>query len=68
MRHIVVFSQTSLIIHGDADQNVPIAASGLASAKIVKNATLKIYPGAPHGLTITHKDKVNADLLAFLKD
>jgi len=46
---------------------VPIGASAMLSSKIVKNSTLKIYPGAPHGLTDTHKDKVNADLLAFLK-
>lgn len=61
------FDRPTLIIHGDGDQIVPIGASGLASAKIIKNATLKIYPDAPHGLTITQKDKVNADLLAFLK-
>lgn len=61
------FDRPTLIIHGDDDQIVPIAAAGLASAKIVKNATLKVYPSAPHGLTVTEKDKVNADLLAFLK-
>jgi non-heme chloroperoxidase len=43
-----------------------MGAAGLASAKIVKNATLKVYPGAPHGLTDTHKDQLNADLLAFV--
>jgi non-heme chloroperoxidase len=57
----------TLILHGDADQIVPIAAAGLLSAKIVKNATLKVYPGAPHGMCTTLADKVNADLLAFLK-
>jgi non-heme chloroperoxidase len=57
----------TLILHGDADQIVPIVAAGLLSAKIVKNATLKIYPGAPHGMCTTLADKVNADLLAFLK-
>jgi non-heme chloroperoxidase len=46
---------------------VPIGASALLSSKIVKGATLKIYPGAPHGLASTHKDQLNADLLAFLK-
>jgi non-heme chloroperoxidase len=46
---------------------VPIGAAGLTSAKIVRNASLKIYPGAPHGLTSTHKGKVNVDLLSFLK-
>jgi non-heme chloroperoxidase len=57
----------TLIIHGDDDQIVPIADSGLLTAKIVKNATLKVYPGAPHGLTATHKDQVNGDLLAFVE-
>ena len=61
------FDRPTLIIHGDDDQIVPIATAGLASAKIVKNAVLKVYPGAPHGLIVTEKDKVNADLLAFLK-
>ena len=46
---------------------MPIGASALASAKLVKHATLKVYAGAPHGLTDTHKDQLNADLLAFLK-
>jgi non-heme chloroperoxidase len=45
---------------------VPIGASALCSSKLVKNATLKIYAGAPHGLPITHTDQLNADLLAFL--
>jgi len=57
----------TLILHGDDDQIVPIADSALLSAKIVKDATLKVYPGAPHGLCTTHKDQVNADLLAFIK-
>jgi len=61
------FDVPTLIIHGDDDQIVPIAAAALASAKLVKHPTLKIYPGAPHGLTETHKDRVNADLLEFLK-
>jgi len=56
-----------LIIHGDDDRIVPIGAAALRSAKLVKNATLKIYAGAPHGLAYTHKDQLNADLLAFLK-
>jgi non-heme chloroperoxidase len=59
------FDVPTLIIHGDDDQIVPIGASALLSAKIVRDATLKIYPGAPHGLCSTHKDQVNADLLAF---
>jgi len=62
------FDVPTLILHGDDDQIVPIGASALLSSKIVKNSTLKIYPGAPHGLTATHKDQVNADLLAFLKE
>jgi non-heme chloroperoxidase len=61
------FDIPTLIMHGDDDQIVPIADSALFSAKIVTGATLKIYPGAPHGLCSTLKDQVNADLLAFLK-
>ena len=57
----------TLIIHGDDDQIVPIAASANLSSKLVKKATLKVYPGAPHGLCSTEKDKINADLLAFIK-
>jgi non-heme chloroperoxidase len=59
----------ALIVHGDDDQIVPIADSALLSAKIVKDATLKVYPGAPHGLanTIAYKPTFNADLLAFIK-
>jgi non-heme chloroperoxidase len=60
------FDVPTLIIHGDDDQIVPIGAAALNSAKLVKNAVLKIYPGAPHGLADTHKDQLNADLLAFL--
>jgi non-heme chloroperoxidase len=61
------FDVPTLILHGDDDQIVPIEASALLSAKIVKGATLKIYKGASHGMCTTHKDQVNADLLAFLK-
>ena len=61
------FDVPTLIIHGDDDQIVPIGAAAHRSSKLVKNATLKVYPGAPHGLTDTHKDLLNADLLAFLK-
>jgi non-heme chloroperoxidase len=57
----------TLIMHGDDDQIVPIADSALLSAKLVKNATLKIYKGAPHGLCTTIKDQINADLLEFIK-
>jgi non-heme chloroperoxidase len=61
------FDVPTLVVHGDDDQIVPIGAAGLASAKIVKNAVLKVYPGAPHGLADTHKEQLNADLLAFVK-
>jgi len=57
----------TLVIHGDDDQIVPIGAAGLLSAKLVKNATLKVYPGGAHGLPDTAKDQINADLLAFIK-
>ena len=61
------FDVPTLIVHGDDDQIVPIGASALLSSKIVKGAILKVYPGAPHGMCSTLKDKVNAELLAFLK-
>ena len=61
------FDIPTLIAHGDDDQIVPIASAALISSKIVKNAELKIYPGAPHGLASTHADMFNADLLAFIK-
>jgi pimeloyl-ACP methyl ester carboxylesterase len=76
---IVAFSQTDftedlkgitipvLVIHGDDDQVVPYADSGVLSAKLVKNGTLKTYKGAPHGIPTTHADQVNADLLSFLQ-
>jgi non-heme chloroperoxidase len=57
----------TLIIHGDDDQIVPIGISAMRSSKMIKNATLKVYKGAPHGLCTTHKDQVNEDLLAFIK-
>src|SRR5271154_4265220 len=55
------------VMHGDDDQIVPIGAAGLMSAKILKNATLKVYPGFPHGMAATNADQINADLLAFFK-
>ena len=61
------FNVPTLIVHGDDDQIVPIGSSALRSAELIKNATLKIYEGAPHGLTDTHKERLNADLLAFLQ-
>lgn len=77
---VVAFSQTDftedlkgisipvLVIHGDDDQVVPYEDSGVLSAKLVKNGTLKTYKDAPHGIPTTHADKVNADLLAFLQE
>ncbi len=56
-----------LVMHGDDDQIVPIVAAGPLSAKILKNATLKVYPGFPHGMPTTNADQINADLLAFLQ-
>jgi non-heme chloroperoxidase len=61
------FDVPTLILHGDDDQIVPIGASALLSSKLVKGATLKIYPGAPHGMCSTLKDQVNAELLAFFR-
>jgi non-heme chloroperoxidase len=57
----------TLILHGDDDQIVPIAHSAILSAKLVKGATLKVIPGAPHGMCSTLKDQVNSELLAFLQ-
>jgi len=56
-----------LVMHGDDDQIVPIGAAGLMSAKILKNATLKVYPGFPHGMPTTNAEQINADLHAFFK-
>jgi non-heme chloroperoxidase len=61
------FDVPTLILHGDDDQIVPIGAAALMSAKIVKGATLKVYPGFPHGMPTTNADLINADLLAFVK-
>jgi len=57
----------TLIMHGDDDQIVPIGAAAMMSSKIVKNSILKVYRGLPHGMCSTHKDQINADLLAFLQ-
>ncbi|TAJ71445.1 MAG: alpha/beta hydrolase [Phenylobacterium sp.] len=57
----------ALVVHGDDDQIVPIGNAGLLSAKIIPNAMLKVYEGAPHGLTATHQERLNADLLAFAR-
>ncbi len=61
------FDVPTLILHGDDDQIVPIGAAAMLSSKIVRGATLKVYPGAPHGMCSTLKDQVNAELLAFFK-
>ena len=61
------FDVPTLILHGDDDQIVPIGASALLSSKIVKGATLKVYPGLPHGMCSTNKDQINDDLLAFIR-
>jgi non-heme chloroperoxidase len=61
------FDVPTLVLHGDDDQIVPIAASAHLSAKLIKDAELKVYPGGPHGLAVTHKDRLNADLLAFIR-
>ena len=60
-------SVPSLVIHGDDDQIVPFADAGELQAKLIPNATLRVYRGAPHGLCTTLADQVNEDLLAFLK-
>jgi len=64
---LLKFDVPTLILHGDDDQIVPIAASALRSAKLVKDSTLEIYAGAPHGLADTHKARLNSDLLAFVR-
>ena len=61
------FDVPTLIMHGDDDQIVPIAASAMLSNKIIKGSTLKVYPGLPHGMCSTNKDQINTDLLAFLQ-
>jgi non-heme chloroperoxidase len=66
-RDLETFDVPTLILHGDDDQIVPLGASSLLASGIVKGSTLKIYPGLPHGLCSTHKDQVNADLLAFVR-
>ncbi|CBG67663.1 MULTISPECIES: alpha/beta fold hydrolase [Streptomyces] len=60
------FDVPTLVVHGDDDQVVPFEVGGKASAARIKNATLKVYPGAPHGITDTHKVQLGADLLDFL--
>ena len=62
------FDVPTLIVHGDDDQIVPIGLSAMLSSKLVEDATLKVYEGAPHGLPNTHQDRLNADLLAFIRE
>jgi non-heme chloroperoxidase len=57
----------TLVLHGDDDQIVPIQTSALLSSKLIERATLKVYPGAPHGLTATHQDQLNRDLIGFIQ-
>jgi non-heme chloroperoxidase len=57
----------TLIMHGDDDQIVPIAPSAMQCAAVIRRGTLKVYPGAPHGLFATHKNQLSADLLAFAR-
>jgi len=61
------FDVPTLVLHGDDDQIVPIGASALKTAMLVRGATLRIYPGGPHGLCSTLKNQVNAELLAFIQ-
>jgi non-heme chloroperoxidase len=61
------FDVPTLTLHGDADQIVPIGDSAMLSSKLIKGATLKVIPGAPHGMCSTLKGTINAELLAFLQ-
>jgi non-heme chloroperoxidase len=61
------FDVPTLVLHGEDDQIVPVNDAARKSAKLIPGAEEKYYPGAPHGLTATHQDKFNADLLAFLR-
>jgi pimeloyl-ACP methyl ester carboxylesterase len=66
-RDMDAFTVPTLIIHGDADQTVPIAASGDVTARLIPGARYEVYPGAPHGLFVTHKDRLNTNLLNFIQ-
>jgi non-heme chloroperoxidase len=61
------FDVPKLVLHGDDNQIVPIGASAMLSSKLINNATLKVYKGAPHGMCTTLKEQVNAELLAFFQ-
>jgi non-heme chloroperoxidase len=62
------FDVRTLVIHGEDDQIVPVKDSAKKAARLIKNAREIYYPGAPHGITATHQDQINADLLQFLKE
>jgi non-heme chloroperoxidase len=64
---LMAIDQPVLVMHGDDDQIVPIADAALLSIKLLKNGTLKVYPGFPHGMCTTHADVINADLLEFIR-
>ena len=64
---VVDMTMPSMVIHGDADQFVPLADTGELQAKLIPQCVLKVYEGAPHGLCTTHKERVSADLLEFFK-
>lgn len=66
-RELASFTKPTLVVHGTEDKTVPIDATGRPAAKGIRNASLKEYPGAPHGLTATHQDELTKDLLEFLK-
>jgi non-heme chloroperoxidase len=66
-KDLEAFDVPTLVLHGDDDQIVPIGASALLSSKLIKNARLEVYKGAPHGMCSTHKDQVSADLLSFMR-
>jgi non-heme chloroperoxidase len=61
------FDVPTLVLHGEDDQIVPVKNATVKAARLIKGAKATYYPGAPHGLTATHQDQVNADLLAFLR-
>lgn len=60
-------SVPTLVLHGDDDQIVPVKASAELAVKLLKNGTLKVYPGYPHGMLATNPDVLNADMLAFIR-
>ena len=65
-RELPEISVPALVIHGDKDVSAPIDMTGRPTAALIPNAQLKVYEGAPHGLFLTHKDRLNADLLRFI--